>query len=68
MEPPEQLKNSVIVAHEVIEQILTQSSELIYQNYIYNKSKPFALNSILNIIISAVEINYLRYDTTESTL
>ena len=32
MEPPEQLKNSVIVAHEVIEQILTQSSELIYQS------------------------------------
>ena len=64
-EPEELLKNAEIFAYEIIQDLISAGAELLYQNYVSEKSIPFSAKSTLEVVFSTIELYYLRHDMRE---
>ena len=64
-EPEEYLKNAEIVAYESIQDIISLGSDMLYQNYISEKSIPFSVKSTIDMLFSLLESYHMRHESQE---
>ena len=64
-EPEDLLRNAEQCAFDLIETIMQNGGDLLYDNYISEKSIPFAVRSTLCVLGSTVEQYYMRHSATE---
>ena len=64
-EPEDLLRNAEQCAFDLIETIMQNGGDLLYDNYISEKSIPFAVRSTLCVLGSTVEQYYIRHNATE---
>lgn len=67
-ETEETLSVSELVVYHIIQEIISEGGNLLYQNYISSKSVQFSAESLSAIIVSTVESYFFRFDTGETMI
>lgn len=60
--PEDYLKNSELISHQTVEEIVNKASETLYDKYISSKSVPFTVNTSLNLLTSLIEVSTIRHE------
>jgi hypothetical protein len=64
--PEDYLRNSIVVAQEVINKIVNQGSDQLYENFLTRKIVPFSRDWLSGMIVSLVEKQCLRTDRSSA--
>lgn len=56
------LYDSFKVAYEVIDEILNEGAELLYSEYISEKSVPYGIKTTIELLFSVIEWSKLRHE------
>lgn len=56
------LADAAMCAEDIIERVLDEGAEILYDKDVYERSHKFGIENTLNLIIAVVEIKYARYD------